>query len=438
MEQASAPNTTAMINALDNPFWRELLLGQLDASTKPFHRNSAMFNAFKEAEKAGELNSALAPTGADCARLVEIAMIGAFPTREPWGHVGADILSWFWKLTHACFPPTVEMHYAAASDPSRGYALTLLATQSTPEAAASIVKLIHEHSLPLHLPVRFFWEISKRHAAMGPRLFPRLLRDAGSHLAEVMNFMNVCLEGGTLVPAALAPASDWVSNEVDKLLDLVEPFQQSAGKQWRWHEEYLPQRSRLGVLLDLLGVIPDASMESCARAVQLKDPWCVFFAVVSMLKKNLSPPAEAIKVVAEALETRVSLYDQLHHLGRRDLFPANLMTFESFAAASMAQWLLYPTELGYEPARLELIAKASGTSEDTEVIMCLWKVIVEDGSAFAAASGPYEANAAIGPVRGDNTFSNFTQWESRTPDEHLREIVETLDQWRVEWCEREK
>jgi hypothetical protein len=39
------------------------------------------------------------------------------------------------------------------------------------------------------------------------------------------------------------------------------------------------------------------------------------------------------------------------------------------------------------------------------------------------------------PVSGNNTFSTFTERESRTPDEHLREIVETLDRWKVEWCE---
>jgi hypothetical protein len=431
-------DTTALINALDNPSWRELLLGQLHTESSSFHRNSAMFNAFKESDKAGKLNSALAPSGADCARLIELGMIGEFPTREPWGHVGADILSWFWTLTHACFPPTVEMHYAAAGDPSRGYGLTLLAAQSTPEAAASIVKLIHEHSLPQHLPVRFFWEINKRHTAIGPQLFPKLLLDAGAHLADVMNFMNVCLEAGTLIPAALAPAAEWASSEAARLLEVVEPLQQSVGRQWRWQEEYSTPRSQLGVFLDLLGIIPGAAMEPCARAVQLKDPLCVFFAVVSMLKKSLSPPIAAIELVAESLETRVSLYEQLGHLGRRDLFPAKLLTFESFAAARMAEWLLYPSELGYEPARLDLVARASGTSEGTEVIMCLWKVTREDGSAFAAASGPHEARAPVGPVSGSDTFSNFTEWDSRTPDEHLREIVATLDQWKVEWCERGK
>ena len=432
-------STTAMIHALDNPSWRELLLGQLDTEVEAFNRSSALFNAFQESQKVGKLDSALRPSGADYARLIEIAMLGQFPADHAWHPVGAEILSWFWTLTHPCFPPKIEMHYAAASDGSRAYALTLLATQDTAEAAASIAKLVHAYPLPERLPPRFFREINKRHAALGPLLFPKLLLDAGSHLAEVMNFINVCIEGGTLSPDALVPASEWAADGATKVLDQLEPLQQDAGKQWRWGEEYQPMRTRLGVFLDLLGIIPGVSMEPCIRAARLEDPLCVFFAVVSMLKRNVAPPSEAVQLVADSLETRVPLYNQLSHRGRRDLFPANLVSFESFAAASMVEWLLYPSELGYEPTRLELMAKVSGMSaeEKTEVVMCLWKVVREDGPAFAAASGPYEANGPVGPLSGSSTFSNFAEWESRTADEHLREIVETLDQWQVEWCKRE-
>lgn len=432
-----ASDIIALIRALDNASWRELLLGQLDTDVKAFNRSSALFNAFQESEKAGKLDSALKPSGADCARLIEIAMVGQFPPDYSWHPVGAEILSWFWTLTHPCFAPQVEKHYAAASDGSRAYGLTLLANQSTSEAAASIVKLIREYPLPERLPPRFFWEINKRHAAIGPLLFPKLLLDAGPHIAEVMNFMNVCLEGGTLSADALAPASEWAAGQATRLLDMVEPLQRDTGKQWRWDEQYQPKRTRLGVFLDLLGIIPGVSMEPCVRAIRLKDPLLVFFAVVSMLKKNMPPPNEAIQLVAESLETRVPLYNQLGHRGRRDLFPAGFSTFESFAAADMVEWLLYPGELGYEPNGLELMARLSGMSaeaEKTEVVMCLWRVTREDGLAFAAASGPYEANAPIGLLSGGNRFSNFAEWNSRTADEHLREIVETLDRWRVEWC----
>ncbi|MFC4311656.1 hypothetical protein ACFPN2_21390 [Steroidobacter flavus] len=321
-----------MIDALDNPSWRELLLGELDEEVEACQRNDAMFKAFQESEKVGKIHSSLRPSGSDCVRLIEIGMRGQFPSREPWRPVGTEILSWFWTLVHPRFPETVQTHFAAASDPSRAYGLTLLATQSTPEAAASIVTLLREYPLPKCLPPRFFWEMSKRHAATGSRLFPKMLVEAGPHLAHVMNFLNVCLEGSALVPEALAPVSDWVASEAVRLLDALEPLQRSVGKQWRCDERHSSMRSQLGVFLDLLGVIPEATMAPCVRAVQLKDPLCAFFAMASMLKKNLQPPSAAIQLVAECFQTRVSLYNQLRHLNRLDLFPAHLLTFDSLCS----------------------------------------------------------------------------------------------------------
>ena len=100
MNSAVAPDTTALILALENSSWRELLLGQLTAGIEPFNRKMAMSRAFEAAEKAGKLNSALAPSDVDGTRLIEIGMIGKFPTREPWPPVGSDILVWFWTLRH--------------------------------------------------------------------------------------------------------------------------------------------------------------------------------------------------------------------------------------------------------------------------------------------------------------------------------------------------
>ena len=435
MHSDAAPDTTAMIQALDNSGWRELLLGQLKADVEPYHRKMEMSRALEASETVGKLQSALAPSKADCARLLEIGLIGRFPSREPWPAVGEEILTWFWTLRHPSFSSTIESHYLAADDRPRACALALLAGQDSPEAAESIVRLLRDHPLPANMQPRFFWEMNARHQALGSRLFPRLLLDAGPHLAGIMNFMNVCLDAGTLEPGTLAPTSDWISSEANQLLDLMEPLQQTTGKRWRWSEDYGRMRSRLGVMLDLLGVIPGIPLEPCTRALQLNDPLCAFYALVSMLRRNQLPPAEALQFVAESLETRAPLHSQLARFGRLDLFPGNFLNFDSFAAASMAEWLLHPSELGYEPLRLDLVAKVSGDGEDRDVIMCLWKVNAEDQPAFASASGPYPADAPIGPVSGENTFSNFTDWDSQSPEEHLGEIVETLEGWRVQWCE---
>jgi hypothetical protein len=106
-----------------------------------------------------------------------------------------------------------------------------------------------------------------------------------------------------------------------------------------------------------------------------------------------------------------------------ELFPQQFLTFEAFAAAAMTEWLLYPAELGYEPAALALVAQAEGLKDGGPVIMCLWKFVNEEGQAFAAASGSYPINRPAEPLWGQDTFSNFTEWDSLSaPEETIAAI----------------
>ena len=429
-------STQALIGQLHNVRWREILSEQLDANTSAYARHSALWKPLSATEKVGFLKSELAPDAHDCELLVRIALVGVFPSSEPWRTVGSEILSWFWTVQHPSFASVIEQNYHIAPDAERGAALTLLSCQDTPPATEVMIKLIKEHGLPQDkFPPRFFWELNRKHAAIAPRLFPELLSKAGAELAGVMNYLNVALEAGHLSAESLRPVAEWSSVEAIKLLDQVEPMQRLDGTQWRTGEDYFPLRSRLGVHLDLLGIIPEAPTEPLQRAVKLKDPGPVLFALVSLLKRGMQVPAEAITLCARSHETRAELYRQLQHLNRLEFFPAEFLTFEAFAAAAMVQWLLYPAELGYEPVSLELIAQVEGKQEEETVVMCLWKFVTEEGKAYAGASGPHPASRPVEPLWGQDTFSNFTEWHTLEPEQHLKGILETLEDWSVAWCE---
>lgn len=428
-------DTRALIDRLHNARWRKLLLSQLDASTGAFARHQALSQPLSEAEKAGQLQSKLAPDAHDCELLIRIALTAEFPSRDPFIDVGVDILNWFWTLRHDSFARVIEQHYGSASHRHRSSALVLLCCQETEEATDSMVRLIKEYSLPQRLAPRFFWELNRRHAALAPRLFPDFLRQANEDLAGVMNYLNLCLEQKHLGAEALAPAAEWNSAEATRLLESVEPLQQEQGTQWRTEEDYFRLRSRLGVHLDLLGIIPGTRVELLERATRLKDPSLVLFALISLIKKGGSPPREAVERCARSHETRADLYRQLQHQNRLDLFPQAFLTFEAFAAAAMTEWLMYPAELGYEPATLELIAQAEGARGDEPGVMCLWRFSNAEGQLFAAASGPYPVSRPAEPLRGQDTFSNFTEWEKLTPEGHLEEILGTLSEWSIAWCE---
>jgi hypothetical protein len=258
---------------------------------------------------------------------------------------------------------------------------------------------------------------------------------AGEELPNVMNYLNASLEAGHLDAEKLRPAANWVETQAARLLDAVAPLQRAEGTKWRSEEDYCGMRAELGVHLDLLGIIPGISLDPLCRAAKLQDPLLLLFAVVSMLKRGSEPSASALLVCAKSHETRASLYKQLQHLDRADLFPREFLTFEAFAAAAMTAWLLYPAELGYEPTSLELVAEVEGTKDGESVVMCLWKFTNDEGQALAGASGPYPASRPIEPLWGQDTFSNFTEWTKLTPEEHLAGMLETLDSWAVAWCD---
>jgi hypothetical protein len=430
-------DTRSLVNELHNPRWREILLAQVHANTDAYHRHVAMYKPLGEAERVGQLKSELAPDAHDCELLVRIGLIGEFPSREPWPDAGEEVLTWFWTLRHPSFARVIEQHFDTASDGSRASALVLLASQETPEATDLMVGLIKQHGLPRRIPPRFFWEINKRHTAVANRLFPELLFRAGQELAGVMNYLNASLEAGHLSAEMLRPAAEWIESEAVHLLDRIEPLQRAEGTKWRTDEEYFGLRSELGVLLDLLGIVPGTSSDPLDRAAHLNDPLLVFFAVVSMLKRGIEPSATALLACAKSHETRAALHKQLKFLSKLDLFPREFLSFEAFAAAAMTEWLLYPAELGYEPSSLELVAEGEGIKDGESVVMCLWKFTTEEGEVFAAASGPYPASRPSEPLWGQDTFSNFTAWEKITPEEHLEGILETLDNWKVAWCKEQ-
>jgi hypothetical protein len=104
------------------------------------------------------------------------------------------------------------------------------------------------------------------------------------------------------------------------------------------------------------------------------------------------------------------------------------LNLESFAACDMVRWLMFPSELGYEPEQLQLMAKVRSTSDvGSEACTFLWKCTPSDGPAFSCANGPFLMNEEMGKLTGDGyAFSNFTAWDEATPEEHLAQVVDTL------------
>lgn len=371
----------------------------------------------------------------DCERLLELGLTGQFPARDHREHARAVIVSFFHHLVHTSFASIIAKHYGHAPDWERGYALGILSRQPDEESFETMAKLLDQFGVPIApFPDR---TLADRHLGNIRRRMPNLLlttRNA-DQLAAVMNLINVALQQGHLALDDLAPASAMVQTEGKRLLDELEEFLNVHGSDVRDEEAYEDLRVALGVYIDLLGILPGTSSELLERAQRSGDPQLILLAVVSLLRKGIEPSSEALARCISSHAVRQDLYAQLKNLSRLDLFPSRYLNLESFAACEMVRWLMFPSELGYEPDALELVAKLAGKSEDGgDAVMFLWKCTAGEG-AFACANGPFRTHSEMGELLGGHSFSNFTAWDEATPEEHLAEIVGTLSDWCVSWCD---
>jgi hypothetical protein len=277
---------------------------------------------------------------------------------------------------------------------------------------------------------RFFWELNEC-VDFADLLLPQLLLHAGSQIGGIVDFVNVVDARGRLNPSHLRDARELVEQSAAAALGHVQQMQGAGGSAWRYEHAYTEVATPFGAYLDLLGLIPQSSIETLHAATHLSDPRLLLIAAVALVKRGIEPPASILETVAQSHVERLELHRILKNMGRVDLFPAAFLTFESFAASHMASWLAYPSELGYEPALLELQATMRGSTAEGERQWCLWRFVDDDRKAYSGVSGPYELDPSLESMPHADTLSNFTPWDEATPEEHLASVLETLTDWRI-------
>lgn len=418
-----------LISQLSNDRWRSLLVPLLDADENV--RVTAYEELYAALKSLRTQANPLWPNGPDALRLVEIGMTVRFPHKHHWRNPANQLLFWFVTIKWPPLVGKVAEHFAAADDSARLDGMTILAAQHTEEAMRALGALIEQHGIPSKMYQRLSWELNKSFE-YADYLLPQLVLRAGGYLPAVMDFLNVAHERGTLTHAKLAPALEFVEKEASQLLPKVRRRQRKGdGKRWRFTDKYIELSHTFGAYLDMLSLIPGASTALLEKSASLKDPRLLSIVAYALLRRGVEPPREVVCTAAASHVVRPYLYRALKGFDRLDLFPDEQATFEAFAASHMAEWLRYPTELGYEPERLELAATVRGTNDDGERQWCLWKFTDDKGIEYAGVSGPYPLPAPVGPLEGGDVFSNFAEWDSATPEQHLESVLETLRDWRV-------
>ena len=126
-------------------------------------------------------------------------------------------------------------------------------------------------------------------------------------------------------------------------------------------------------------------------------------------------------------------------MGRETLFPLAFRTQEAFAESEMVNWLIFPTELGRAPDKIELeaIVPRDTPSGAVQYYVFRFRTLPPHWAAkdgwLAGGAGPFLTKDGPTTEGGGDTFSTFTRWESKTTEEHARELTGVIGDWRRHW-----
>lgn len=369
----------------------------------------------------------LRPGEPDIAALVQLTADASID----WGPEGRDartgrLLTLLWEEPPDAVLEIVPRHYAAHGSTARMALLAAVAAVGSARAAETFAALIEAHGWPARPYPRVFRELGRLldHGELFVTLYRKALEDPAAEVERsVGDLLLEALARGTLQPARLAALAPAFVPRLRAAIVAARPFQRSLGVRWRFDEDYAEPRAAAGFLADLAGWLAHPDLRpALAEALALPDPWIACLAACSLLRLGASVDGAAIERVAACHETRAILFVKLEQMKLLSLFPFAHASLESFAAADMVRWLMFPTELGREPDALEEMARLEVGGGQ---VVFAWRFL--DGERWlAAVSGPYDESAPAGPITGGGTFSRFEPWEKQSAAEHVRAIFAGL------------
>ena len=340
-------------------------------------------------------------------------------------------------------PPTKPY---GLGDP-RTAALALLAGMDDETAAQALLGLVEKAAAggsPLTLPVGSL----RSKPRLAQVYFPRMLKSAMGEAAN--DVFLVCFEyakKGLVPPEQLAPYAGVLVDAYARIQPVIEAAQSRlppACGEGEHNEGYGEVRDDAGLLLDLMGYFPSPDVRPVLNASsKLSDLTLAKYAAGALLRLGCNVETGVLERIAARPETRSWLFDELGRLGKRDVFPATWGTQAALAEAVMVHWLVHPNELGRPPDEIELVLVfVDDGPPDGELEWYLLRFRTHpphwasENGWMTGLAGPFGSTG--GPTTADygRTWSDFTRWDSMTPDQHLETVRETARRFRQARSER--
>ena len=359
------------------------------------------------------------------------------PTPE---EVSEDLVDVAARNSRPEYIPVVVELFDKFSSKAKWSALVILASLENQEAAIAYMEVVRKHAKTGGIPrlVTGPLENGPRHADV---FFPEILNYANipSLTADIYRLCLSYVEAELVSDEQLEPFTGQVVTHYRDLDDKLRPVQRDEGIGWMWEEPYIESRIEAGMLLDLFGHFPVASVENDLRqALERRDPRLQYFAAVSLMRLGQNVDSKYFGEIAAHSEMRTWLYQELRRRSQLALLPEKYLTQAALAESDMVHWLTYPTELGRVPDEIELMKVFPIDTGLTGGIYDYYLFRFRTHEPHWAAKNGWIAGIS-GPFRRDeqpstdalgDTFSTFDKWDSKSPEEHIGDIREIMERWK--------
>ncbi|QAA33363.1 hypothetical protein [Clostridium manihotivorum] len=347
------------------------------------------------------------------------------PAKYQWQTVASELLNICFKKPHFGYISKLLQVYDSLEPTAKLATMDFFARYDNEEALKAYIKILDKDYDKLSsLPTGSLYD--------NPRcvgiLFPNLLKytDNKNITPEIYLVLLGFFNDGKIDESYIADYKNAIIEDIRTYTDKILEYKiESEVRLWE-DEEYYNLRSNAGIHFDLAGYIKDEKVIFALKELmRCKDAKLKMFAYISLIRLGEEVEEEYALQIASSNEVRNFFYGNLQSLGREALYPEEYKKQEYFAEADMVNWLVYPTELGRVPDKIELM-EIFDTGEEEYYLFrfkCENSESWSDKGWMAGVSGPFDKADKPSVSAGGCTFSRFEAWGEKNPEDHFKDIV---------------